>query len=387
MSTATITPHDVQSARAEVNLTRLRGVALRGLARMYHPQERVFAFRARRAGNSVRLEGTSERYTAMVLLGLAHESEDAIQSIVGADGLYGVCGALLRRVPAMTNLGDVALTLWAALTVGHPQAESARARLYELLTPDGDFATVELSWAISALCERPRDEARRGVRAAAARRLLGAFQPRSELFTHHVGVAPSPLREHVACFADLVYPIQALSRYAAVTGDSEALDTASRCAERMCSLLGPAGQWWWHYDARTGRVIERYPVYAVHQDAMAPMALFALQDAGGPDHRAAIERGLAWLSAAPELDGGTLIDEDAAMIWRKVARHEPRKLVRHAQAVATRIHPALRCPGVDMLFPAGAIDDECRPYHLGWLLYAWPAERAAGWSSETEGQA
>lgn len=71
-----------------------------------------------------------------------------------------------------------------------------------------------------------------------------------------------------------------------------------------------------------------------------------------------------------------MIDESGGVIRRKVARREPRKFVRRAQAVAARIHPALRWPGTDTLFPAGAIDDECRPYHLGWLLYAWPEYRA-----------
>ena len=37
-------------------------------------------------------------------------------------------------------------------------------------------------------------------------------------------------------------------------------------------------------DVRTGRVIEGYPVYAIHQDAMGPMALFALEDACGVQH-------------------------------------------------------------------------------------------------------
>ena len=36
---------------------------------------------------------------------------------------------------------------------------------------------------------------------------------------------------------------------------------------------------------------------------MAPMALFALMDAGGADHSAAIRKGLEWLWYSPEIDG------------------------------------------------------------------------------------
>jgi hypothetical protein len=79
---------------------------------------------------------------------------------------------------------------------------------------------------------------------------------------------------------------------------------------------------------------------------------------------------------APELGGGSLIDESAGLIWRKVARREPPKLSRFAQAAASRLHPALRAPGLDTLFPPCAVDYEDRPYHLGWLLHAWPAGRA-----------
>ena len=63
-----------------------------------------------------------------------------------------------------------------------------------------------------------------------------------------------------------------LSHYHMVTGDSKAAEVASACAKHMCELQGPQGQWWWHFDIRTGRVVEHYPVYAVHQDSMAPMA-------------------------------------------------------------------------------------------------------------------
>ena len=140
----------------------------------------------------------------------------------------------------------------------------------------------------------------------------------------------------------------------------------------MCELQGPDGQWWWHFDVRTGRVVERYPVYSVHQDAMAPMALLALREACDVDHGAAIERGLKWLDRPSEIEGG-LVDREADLIWRKVARREPGKLSRTVQAVASWSHPIMRVPGLGLVCRPNAIDYECRPYHLGWLLHAWPA--------------
>ena len=212
-----------------------------------------------------------------------------------------------------------------------------------------------------------------------ARRLIAAFESRSGMFPHLLGGRPGGFRGHVSCFADLVYPIHALARYAELFGDAEARDVALRCASAICERQGADGQWWWHYDRRTGDVVERYPVYAVHQDAMAPMALLALERAAAIDLRSPIARGLGWLAYAPELDDSSLIDDSAGLIWRKVARREPRKLSRYAQAAASRLHRALRTPGLDTLFPPCVIDYEDRPYHLGWLLHAWPAARAARW--------
>jgi hypothetical protein len=105
------------------------------------------------------------------------------------------------------------------------------------------------------------------------------------------------------------------------------------------------------------------------------MALFAIQEASGRDFREPIARGLAWLASCPELRGGSLVDRAAGLVWRKVARREPAKFTRYAQAMASGLHPRLRLPLADSLFPPGTIDYD-QPYHLGWILHAFPAERA-----------
>lgn len=353
---------------------RLRALAIEGLPRMYRRDLGLFAFRVRRHTTGVVMEGLSHRYTAIVLLGLAGEAErDRILERIAPEAL---CARLLADLGQMASLGDVALTAWAATALDHPGRRAAWDRLRELQPADAAHPTVELSWALAAACAEETAPAR-ALRGALARRLVGAFDPRSAMFPHVIGEPGRAPRAHVACFADLVYPVHALARYFAVSGEREALDVASRCARAICRLQGTAGQWWWHYDRRTGRVVEHYPVYAVHQDAMAPMALLALQDASGERFDAAIARGLAWLASAPELGGGSLIDTATGFVWRKVARREPGKASRYLQAAASRLHPHLRVPGLDIAAPPRAVDHEDRPYHLGWLLHAWSPERVA----------
>ncbi len=364
-------------------VARLRAVALRALPRMYRRAQRRFVFRVRRDGQSLRPEGTSFRYTAIVLIGLAQEQQKVITTVLGGDSLKGVCDDLLDELPTVKNLGDAALTLWAATAMNHPQAHRARERLKVLFDRSATLPTVEVAWSLASLSLQPDGYDWQQLRDRMAGVLLTACEERSGLFRHQAA-SKGGLRGHVACFADLVYPIQALALYYRLTGRPQALEIANRCAERLCALQGPDGQWWWHYDVRSGRVIEGYPVYAVHQDAMAPMALFALAEAGGTLHREAIAHGLSWLATASELHGGSLIDEGTGLIWRKVARGDPRKCVRGAQALVSRVHPSLRVPGVDVAFPPGVIDDECRPYHLGWLLYAWSPQRARRWTATGE---
>jgi hypothetical protein len=368
-SEGAVSPHAGTVALVE----QLRGMSIRGLARMYDPAAGVFVFRLRRTGDAVVAEGRSPRYTAITLIGLAGESAADRALVTGPHTSEDICSRLLREVATSDNLGDVALTVFAAGLLGQAdQAYEAARRLSALSPVDGVHPVVELAWTLTALTMVPQaDKAQ--LRDRVAERLMATFNPVSSLFPHVAGATGA--RAHVSCFADLIYPIQALSLYATATGSQRALDIAAACATHLCALQGADGQWWWHYDYRTGAVIEGYPVYAIHQDAMGPMGLHDLREAKGPDFTASIIRGLDWLASSPELGGASLIDTDADLIWRKVARREPGKTARYVQAAASRVHSSLRMPAMDLMFPAAAIDYEDRPYHLGWLLHAWPGRR------------
>ena len=352
----------------------LRRLALAGLPRMWRPEGDFFAYRVRRSDTDVVREGFSRRYTAISVIGLASEAEVDRATALGSITLSDLTHRLVRDVAGVASLGDVALTVWACAAGGHGDLEAAANRLRVLRADVEPYPTVEVAWALAALCVA----ATRGdteARGRLATRLIDSLGP-SGVFPHVLG-GRGRLRSHVSCFADMVYPIQALAFYHRLVGDRRALLAAEKAADVISRHQGAAGQWWWHYDRRTGRVLEGYPVYAVHQDAMAPMALLALAEASGRDLGEPIARGLAWLESSPELGGGTLVDRNAGLIWRKVARREPGKLSRTLQAAASRLHPRLRVPLVDALFPPGVIDYEDRPYHLGWLLHAFPDPGAA----------
>ena len=66
-----------------------------------------------------------------------------------------------------------------------------------------------------------------------------------------------------------------------------------------------------------------------------------------------------------------LVDAGRGVIWRKVGRREPAKALRKGNAALSAVLASARVPAADRLFPATEVDRECRPYELGWLLYAW----------------
>ena len=96
-------------------------------------------------------------------------------------------------------------------------------------------------------------------------------------------------------------------------------------------------------------------MYSVHQHAMGPMALHELHEAGGDDHAAAIALGLRWLDTHPEVID-ELISERLNVVWRKVGRHEQRKIVRRVAAMTTAGIPGLHLPLIDRVWPPGRIE-------------------------------
>ncbi|MEA3225018.1 MAG: hypothetical protein U9Q07_03645 [Planctomycetota bacterium] len=366
-----------QSKTPDVSETvrQLRSIAIHSLARMYRPQEQLFAFRLRKSGQSEVLEGVSRRYTATALIGLAGEDRDITAEVLGSHSPGDICGRLIADIEKSQELGELALTTWAARMLRHPHANKAVEMLRKMEPVSRVYPTVELAWALTALAIDGSKTTDMALAEKTADTLTARFRQKSRVFSHSPAKKGlSALRAHVSCFADFVYPIQALSYYHKAAGDAKAAEIARDCAERMCQLQGPEGQWWWHFDVRTGRMVEQYPVYSVHQDSMAPMALFALAETSGHDHSESIERGLRWL-VNPQEKIDSLIDPKRNVIWRKVARHEPNKLVRGLQATASRVHPAIRLPALDTIFPPNVIDYETRPYHMGWILHAWPTTR------------
>ena len=361
-------------------LDRLLRIAQLRLAEQHDNGEFVFTVTGEAqpgGGWRLRRAGTSLRYGAITALGLLRLPEPDQRTVLAGMRADDLVGQLAKRIDEVSGLGDAALVCWAAAECRHADLGHAIQRLAALDQPGRPVDVVSAAWVVSALAAaRPLMDVERPL-ATARQRLLAARGP--AVYPHTTGPDTPWYRAHVGSFADQVYPIQALARLHRSADDPEALAAAGTVAGAICSAQGAGGQWWWHYDSRTGAVVEGYPVYSVHQHAMGPMALLDLADAGGDGHLDAIRRGLRWLAGPPEAQSGRarsvstgqLVLDEPPITWRKVARADPRKVVRGLRAASTRIVPGARVAALDRVYPPGVVDHECRPYELGWMLYTW----------------
>lgn len=346
-------------------------LAATGLVAMLDPGSQIFCDIYNRTENGMQREGASQRYTMMTLLGLHRYERSGRRSPVA---IGPVLESLLRDTSWIRGAGDLGLLLWTCSELAPERlpevyhetaAEGALARF-----SDGQMGcTMEVAWYLTGLasCYLAGHDDLPGLaeQVAASRRILENNCGVSGVYGHlsRNKSLSGYLRGRVGSFADQVYPTIAFSRLSQALQDDKAREMAMRTAEKMCELQAPLGEWCWHYDSVTGRVVSRYPVYSVHQHAMGPMMLFAAGEATGRDFSEAIYKGLAWIGGDNEL-GRDLVEPALGLVWRCI----------YLDSMDAYTDAALRFLQVrDGNAQAGQLKVrcECRPYELGWLLYAF----------------
>jgi len=363
-------------------------LSLAGLPQMLDPERNLFCFRMLKTRNGLVREGVSQRYTVMTLLGLHRAEMAGLQSSIDK---HAVFTALLEDKNWIDNAGDLGLLLWLGAVVFPERlpelceitSEMVASRRFDM---QGGGKTMETAWLLSGLSHAVVADQSRFTQfrdwALSAYDSLCKNQAESGLFGHQransgaLGIA----RGRIGSFADQVYPIYTLSQAAMAFEFKGSLDRALSCAEAICARQGALGQWWWHYESVSGRVVGRFPVYPVHQDGMAPMALFALSDASGMDFSKPIYRGLQWVTGNNEL-ALDLRDDSAQLIWRNIRTSDFQRYAEELRAMMSRESIASTN---DLDF---RVTYECRPYELGWALYALAGRVPAATDSQNIAEA
>jgi hypothetical protein len=345
-------------------------VAVTGLLPMFDHDSRLFCHRLKRTERGLVQEGISRRYTIITLLGLHRLEESGTLSPIETQP---VLEGLLANLEWVDNIGDLGLLLWlCALMAPERLAQvDRRLKIHDalFLFPDAkQRRTMELAWFLSGLahwglaCPEVLDKLK--DLALETYRVMGNNQGKGGFFGHlarnrSIG---GRIRGWIGSFADQVYPVYAMTKLSQAYQDGEAAQRALNCALRLSDAQGPLGQWWWHYDSAGGGIVEEYPVFSVHQHGMGPMTLFELGEAVDHDFTPWIYKGLQWINSENEL-ALDMEDASANVIWRCMFRPGLGRYWHTAFNLATRRKNPSR-HGVKVLF-------ECRPYELGWLLYAF----------------
>ena len=96
---------------------------------------------------------------------------------------------------------------------------------------------------------------------------------------------------------------------------------------------------------------------------MAPMGLLALGETLQSDFGPWIFKGLEWINGDNELDQD-MRDSSANLVWRCIFRDDYKRYLTTALALITHQEDPVTHKGLGIRY-------ECRPYELGWLLYAF----------------
>ncbi|HTQ95867.1 MAG TPA: hypothetical protein VMH89_03625, partial [Candidatus Acidoferrum sp.] len=365
LKTAKAAPMRAQSnATTRVDVPELIDLAVRGLGPMFNEKEQLFCYRRTKTPSGMQQEGLSPRYTIMTLLGLIEYEKAGGTSPFAIDSLLD---RLLENRAWPEGAGDFGLLAWLTAVRAPKKLPALFSRFdvsnaFEKYQDLRNGNTMEMAWFLTGLSYVAM-AAQSGVpdiRGLAEKTFRALVKNQGLQFFGHLDRSQTnsgKIRGWMGSFADQVYPILAFTRYSQAFHSKDAQQLALECARGICREQGALGQWWWHYDSRMGRVASMYPVFSVHQDAMAPMVLFAAGEATGEDFREYIYLGLDWVGGQNEL-GRDLRDTEHNLVWRRIHPVPESSMQLDVLASHFHIYRKASTRSMDILW-------ESRPYHLG----------------------
>ena len=354
----------------QLDIPALKAIALRSLVSLLDKKANLFSRRAILSSDGLHREGPSEKRTIIALLGMHRLAATTGSLPFDFDSIRN---SALRDTSWVKSIGDLGLLTWFT-------AESEPEKLEKLfeefnfqnaleIYADGCQArTRGLAWFLAGIAHSriacPANLPDLTDIAVDAYHLLAENQSACGIFGHAQASQHHrpPLCRRFGTFSDQIFPIYALTIFARAFEVEEPLASALACANSICNLQGEMGQWWFLYDKQSCLVVNRYPLFSVHQDGTAPLALFALEEATGQSFRDSIIRGLGWVTGGNEL-GENLQDLNRGWIWDAIECRGRATNYFEGALSLLKGHPAQGTEKVKLRY-------EARPDHFGWLLYA-----------------
>lgn len=308
--------------------------------------------------------GTALQAGIVVLLGLLRAEEAEIKQPFST-------GSLRTRIlgdlsGAEVGAGELGLALWAESRAGG-EAIGEIDGLIRRATVRGfeKIPLEQLAWLASGLSESgiltgdPAGGLVREVTVELTSRINEDTGLAADVHARRLGTAVP-----VASQFHLLHALCQLVR----AGNEELRVTASKLAGALLSLQRRDGAWPGLIDPVRESAAVIYPVLAVTQLAIAPIALRAAKELGlEGDFDVAIAAGIGWAEEGNAL-GRSLVHVDVSRIDRGILpRRTPGALGRGISSAARRITGQAYEPDAKQLIidPAASSED------LGWVLEAW----------------
>ena len=342
---------------------------------MYDPKSGLFGFEVIADGRTfssrdIRYE---LRYTANTLLGLIAAQKSGFDQPWNLEKMYETLLDWLNQ-PHFDE-SDWGMLLACGALLDHPGRKPLLKNIETLLNNKPRLNKISgqaLGWLIFGLTEESRktDAARNHAKTLIDFTLNNLYCQSSHLFYN----SAAGIRRKFASFAIQSYLSFALARAAKQFDEPEIKNCALNAAAKIISLQGPQGQWGWMYDVNKGTVADFYPVFGVHQDAMAPLFLLESGELGLEQALPAAKKGFNWLNSNNELNLN-FINTDNHIIYRSLNRRERLpKLMRAGRCMSA----AILCASSETLPQSQVqLNPVCRPYHLGWMLWVFSGRDSA----------
>jgi hypothetical protein len=354
------------------DMPALNFLAVQSLISLFDEEAMLFARRITVTEQGLHRQGTSRRGTIIALLGLQRLAESGATE--ERFDMASIRDAVWGDATWVRSLADLGLLTWFT-ALCEPERLGVLLDAFNFgkaleSYPDGRQAsTTALAWFLTGIgharlaCPGRLPDLT-DIAVETYHRLLDN-QSENGIFGH--AAAPRSFRDafcrRFGTFADQIYSICALTAFARAFHIEEPLGPTLDCAKSLCALQGEMGQWWFLYDKYACRVVNRYPVFSFHQDGIAPVGLFALEEAIGQSFQESIYKGLSWISGGNEL-ANDLRDSKRGLIWDSI---QPRRELAKYWEAALSFMSVKREPQSESL----KIRYEARPNHFGWLLYAF----------------
>jgi hypothetical protein len=345
--------------------------ALGLLDSMWAPERALFSYTAtRRDDGSLAQEFNTDaglRYTVNSLAGMEVASRAGLTKW---DVEAATDAVLDRHRSQLHNVGDQGLML-ASLAIGGRSDPALLAKAHAAASAEDQLATrtlQEVCWLLHGLTRQATLSGEVATKRAASdvfQLIERRYLDRDSLLPRH---SLDWRRNRYVSFGGIAYFLQTLYEYGTAFSDEYALALFREGVGRIVSLQGRQGEWAWFYDRRTATIVDWYELYTVHQLSMAPLFLLPAAAIGVARAREALQSSVRWANGENELET-PMVTWSPFFTYRSIRRASgASRGARLARAYAATVarRTASKCSPTEL-----EVNQACRSYEIGWLVYSW----------------